>query len=102
MKIHRRGYKVEDINITVAQDQTTGEDFLIFGGGHCYVRLNRPTPDSPELWALYHELEDAAGIYIFRAAITPAKARGPPAMCPGGHRRFCIRPFTLAGLGVFE
>ena len=101
MKIHRRGHKVEDINITVAQDQATGEDILIFGGGYGYVGLDRPAPDSPELWALYDELEDVARIY-FPRGYAAAKARGPTAMYPGGHRKFCIRPFTPTGLGVFE
>ncbi|KAH6641039.1 FAD dependent oxidoreductase-domain-containing protein [Chaetomium tenue] len=101
MKIHRRAHKVEDINITVAKDQQTGEDILILGGGYGYVGLDRPAPDSQELNALYDELEEVARIY-FPQGYAEAKKRGPTAMYPGGHRKFCVRPFTPTGLGVFE
>ncbi|EAQ86380.1 hypothetical protein CHGG_07633 [Chaetomium globosum CBS 148.51] len=101
MKIHRRAHKVEDINITVAKDQQTGEDILVLGGGYGYVGLDRPAPDSQELNALYDELEEVARIY-FPQGYAEAKKRGPTAMYPGGHRKFCVRPFTPTGLGVFE
>ncbi|KAK4237792.1 FAD dependent oxidoreductase-domain-containing protein [Achaetomium macrosporum] len=101
MKIHRRGHKVEDINVTVAKDQQTGEDILIFGGGYGYVGLDRPAHDSPDLNALYDELEEVARIY-FPQAYAAAKKRGPTAMYPGGHRKYCVRPFTPTGLGLFE
>ncbi|KAH6850672.1 FAD dependent oxidoreductase-domain-containing protein [Chaetomium sp. MPI-CAGE-AT-0009] len=101
MKIHRRAHMVEDINITVAKDQATGEDILILGGGYGYVGLDRPAPDSPELKALYDELEEVARIY-FPQGYAEAKKRGPTAMYPGGHRKFCVRPFTPTGLGLFE
>lgn len=101
MKIHRRAHKVEDINITVAKDQQTGEDILILGGGYGYVGLDRPAPDSQELKALYDELEEVARIYLPQG-YAAAKKRGPTAMYPGGHRKFCVRPFTPTGLGLFE
>ncbi|KAK3303704.1 FAD dependent oxidoreductase-domain-containing protein [Chaetomium strumarium] len=101
MKIHRRGHKVEDINVTVAKDQQTGEDILIFGGGYGYVGLDHPAHDSPELTALYEELEEVARIY-FPQGYAAAKERGPEAMYPGGHRKYCVRPFTPTGLGLFE
>ncbi|KAK1530169.1 uncharacterized protein CCOS01_05272 [Colletotrichum costaricense] len=101
MKIHRRGHKVEDINITVAKDRETGEDILVFGGAYGYVGLGRPNPDSPEMKALYDELEEVARIY-FPEGYAVAKSRGPNAMYPGGHRKYCVRPFTPTGLGVFE
>ncbi|OHE97564.1 hypothetical protein CORC01_07179 [Colletotrichum orchidophilum] len=101
IKIHRRGHKVEDINITVAKDRETGEDILVFGGAYGYVGLGRPDPDSPEMKALYDELEEVARIY-FPQGYAAAKSRGPNAMYPGGHRKFCVRPFTPTGLGVFE
>lgn len=101
MKIHRRGHKVEDINVTVAKDRDTGEDILIFGGAYGYVGLDRPDPDSPEMKALYDELEEVARIY-FPRGYAEAKKRGAHAMYPGGHRKFCVRPFTPTGLGLFE
>ncbi|KAH6626504.1 FAD dependent oxidoreductase-domain-containing protein [Chaetomium sp. MPI-SDFR-AT-0129] len=102
MKIHRRGHKVEDINVTVAKDQQTGEDILIFGGGYGYVGLDRrPDPESPELAALYDELEEVARIY-FPRGYELAKSRGPTSFYPGGHRKLCVRPFTPTGLGLFE
>lgn len=101
MKIHRRGHKVEDVNVTVAKDEQTGEDILILGGAYGYVGLDRPDPDSEELAALYDELEQVARIY-FPQGHAAAKQRGAEAMYPGGHRRFCVRPFTPTGLGLFE
>lgn len=99
IKIHRRGHKVEDINVTVAVDKVTGEEILIFGGGYGYVGLDRPAVDSPELKALFDELEEVARIY-FPEGYAQAKAnRG---FYPQGHKKFCIRPFTPSGLGVFE
>lgn len=101
IKIHRNGHKVEDINVTVAKDEQTGEDILIFGGAYGYVGQGRPAADSPELQALYDELEEVARIY-FPRGYAEAKRRGPQAMYPGGHRKYCVRPFTPTGLGVFE
>jgi glycine/D-amino acid oxidase-like deaminating enzyme len=99
MKIHRRAHLVEDINITVAKDAETGEDILMFGGGYGYVGQDRPAPDSPELLALFNELEEVARIY-FPRGYAAAKERGT--MFPGGNRKFCVRPFTPTGLGLFE
>ncbi|RFU80689.1 hypothetical protein TARUN_1513 [Trichoderma arundinaceum] len=99
MKIHRRAHLVEDINVTVAKDVETGEDILMFGGGYGYVGLDRPAPDSPELKALFNELEEVARIY-FPQGYAAAKERGT--MYPGGNHKFCVRPFTTTGLGLFE
>jgi glycine/D-amino acid oxidase-like deaminating enzyme len=99
IKIHRRAHLVEDINVTVAKDMETGEDVLIFGGGYGYVGLDRPPPDCPELMALLNELEEVARIY-FPQGYAAAKERGT--MYPGGNRKFCVRPFTPTGLGLFE
>jgi folate-dependent phosphoribosylglycinamide formyltransferase PurN len=99
IKIHRRGHLVEDINVTVAKDVETGEDILMFGGGYGYVGLDRPRPDCPEVMALFNELEEVARIY-FPKGHALAKERGT--MYPGGKRKFCVRPFTPTGLGVFE
>lgn len=99
IKIHRGGHLVEDINITVAKDEAIGEDILMFGGGYGYVGLDQPSPDSPELKALFDELESVAHIY-FPRGYAAAKERGT--LWPGGNRTFCIRPFTPTGLGVFE
>ncbi|RDW58847.1 hypothetical protein BP6252_13323 [Coleophoma cylindrospora] len=98
-KIHRRGCLVEDINVTVSKDTQTGEDILIFGGGYGYVGLDYPTPESPELQALFQELEEVAHIY-FPAGYRCAKQRGT--LWPAGEQKFCIRPFTCTGLGIFE
>ena len=99
IKIHRAAHLVEDINVTVAKDVDTGEDVLIFGGGYGYVGLDRPPPDCPELMALFNELEEVARIY-FPQGYAAAKERGT--MYPGGNRKFCVRPFTPTGLGLFE
>lgn len=99
IKIHRRGHLVEDSNVTIGKDQKTGEDYLMFGGGYGYVGLERPAPDNPELIALFNELEEVARIY-FPRGYAQAKERG--SLYPGGSRKFCIRPFTPTGLGVFE
>ncbi|PLN81478.1 FAD dependent oxidoreductase-domain-containing protein [Aspergillus taichungensis] len=99
VKIHRRAHLVEDINVTVANDEATGENILIFGGGYGYVGLERPAHDDPELLALYQELEEVAQIY-FPRGYAVAKEQG--SLYPGGRRRFCVRPFTPTGLGLFE
>ncbi|KID91864.1 FAD dependent oxidoreductase, partial [Metarhizium majus ARSEF 297] len=100
IKIHRRGHLVEDINITVGKDVNTGEDVLMFGGGYGYVGLDqRPQPDSPELSALFAELEEVARIY-FPEAYAVAKDQG--SLFPGGKQKYCVRPFTPTGLGVYE
>ncbi|KAL7940028.1 hypothetical protein V8C42DRAFT_338778 [Trichoderma barbatum] len=97
-KIHRRGCLVEDINVTVQKDAKTGEDILIFGGGYGYVGLSFPSPESPELQALFNELEEVAHIY-FPEGHKRAKEQGT--LWPQG-QKYCIRPFTCTGLGVFE
>jgi glycine/D-amino acid oxidase-like deaminating enzyme/folate-dependent phosphoribosylglycinamide formyltransferase PurN len=99
IKIHRRAHLVEDINVTVAKDAETGEDILVFGGGYGYVGLDRPRQDCPELIALFNELEEVARIY-FPRGYAVAQERG--IMYPGGNRKFCVRPFTPTGLGLFE
>lgn len=98
-KIHRRGCLVEDINVTVGKDATTGEDILIFGGGYGYVGLDKPSPESPELKALFNELQEVARIY-FPEGYKLAKERGT--FWPNGEQKYCIRPFTPTGLGIFE
>ncbi|KAJ5259401.1 hypothetical protein N7478_012382 [Penicillium angulare] len=99
IKIHRRGFLVEDINVTVSKDGKTGEDILILGGGYGYVGLDYPSPDSSEFQALFEELEEVANIY-FPEAYRRAKKQGT--LWPEGERKFCIRPFTCTGLGIFE
>lgn len=99
VKIHRRAHLVEDINVTVAKDDATGEDILMFGGGYGYVGLDRPAHDDPELLALYQELEEVARVYFPRGY---AVAKERDSLYPGGRRRFCVRPFTPTGLGLFE
>jgi glycine/D-amino acid oxidase-like deaminating enzyme len=98
-KIHRRQCLVEDINITVSRDAKTGEEILILGGGYGYVGLARLSPESLEMQALFNELEQVAHIY-FPVGYRCAKERGT--LWPGGQRKFCIRPFTCTGLGIFE
>ncbi|PLB39943.1 FAD dependent oxidoreductase-domain-containing protein [Aspergillus candidus] len=99
VKIHRRAHLVEDINVTIAKDEVTGEDILMFGGGYGYIGLDRPAHDDPELLALYQELEEVARIYFPRGY---AAAKDQGSLYPGGQRRFCVRPFTPTGLGLFE
>ena len=98
-KIHRRGCLVEDINITVSRDAKTQEEILILGGGYGYVGLDCPSPESSELQALFKELEVVAHTY-FPAGYRCAKERGT--LWPDRERKFCIRPFTCTGLGIFE
>ncbi|CAA9964187.1 FAD dependent oxidoreductase [Pyrenophora teres f. maculata] len=99
IKIHRRGSLVEDINVTVSRDAKTNEEILILGGGYGYVGLTFPLPESPEMEELFNELEEVAHTY-FPAGYQCAKQRGT--LWPNGERKFCIRPFTPTGLGIFE
>lgn len=98
-KIHRRGCLVEDINVTVSRDVKTDEEILVLGGGYGYVGLGYPSPESSELQALFKELEEVAHTY-FPVGYRCAKERGT--LWPDGQRKFCIRPFTCTGLGIFE
>ncbi|BDD54394.1 hypothetical protein MAP00_000014 [Monascus purpureus] len=99
IKLHQRGHVVEDINITVATDPHTGEDILVFGGGYGFVGLDRPAADKPELQLLFSELETVARTY-FPQGYDLAKQND--SLWTGGKQKFCIRPFTPTGLGVFE
>jgi glycine/D-amino acid oxidase-like deaminating enzyme/folate-dependent phosphoribosylglycinamide formyltransferase PurN len=99
LKIHRRNHLVEDINVTVAKDEESGEDILVLGGGYGYVGQGRPRPDSSELAALYTGLEEVARTYFPRGY---AMAKESGTLYPRGQRKFCVRPFTPTGLGVFE
>lgn len=99
VKIHRGGHVVEDINVTIGQDEATGEDILVLGGGYGYVGMDRPAPDSKELAALFAEMETVARLYFPQAY---EQARANDSFYPQGHRKFCVRPFTADGLGIFE
>lgn len=99
IKLHRRGHVMEDINITLAIDPESGEDILILGGGYGFVGLDRPAANNPELQILFKELENVAKTY-FPQGYDLAKQNG--SLWPGGKQKFCIRPFTPTGLGVFE
>ncbi|KAL9001387.1 MAG: hypothetical protein Q9169_000278 [Polycauliona sp. 2 TL-2023] len=99
IKLHRRGHLVEDINVTVATDAETGDPILLLGGGYGYIGMDWPQPDCPEIMALFNELEEVVRIY-FPEAHAVAKERST--LWPDGQYRFCIRPFTPTGLGIFE
>ena len=99
MKIHRRGHLVEDINVTVATDAKDGTDVLMLGGGYGYVGLGSVSPNSPELASLFAELEQVAQIYFPEPY---AVAKADHSLWPGGQRKYCVRPFTATGLGLFE
>ncbi|GLA94034.1 hypothetical protein AtubIFM57143_000893 [Aspergillus tubingensis] len=99
IKIHRRGSLVEDINVTVSRNAQTNEEVLLLGGGYGYVGLDHPSPETPELQALFDELERVAHMY-FPAGYRLAKEQGT--LWPEGERKFCIRPFTCTGLGILE
>lgn len=96
MKLARKGHIVEDANITVVTDNN-GDSQIVIGSGYGYTGSDPENVDAKLLHALYQGVEDTAARY-FPAAYAKAKADGSLA----ASQRYCVRPWTPSGLGVFE
>jgi glycine/D-amino acid oxidase-like deaminating enzyme len=95
-KIKRAARINEDSNVTIAAGPN-GDPVLILGTAYGYVGTQPEKLCARQLEFLYTQLEEVAQTF-FPEAYREAKADGTLE----ASRRFCIRPWTPTGLGVFE
>lgn len=96
LKLARKGHVTEDANITIATDQA-GRPILIIGSGYGYTGLDPRNIDQALLDHLYCGIFDTAEKY-FPRAYRDAREKG----CLEESLRYCVRPWTATGLGLFE
>lgn len=94
MKIHKTGHVGEDTNITLINNGI--EDVLVLGSGYGYTG-NRANNDIgiAELNDIFKSLKATAATY-FPEAYEQVKDTIDET------KKYCVRPFTPTGLGVFE
>lgn len=99
MKISRVGFAAsgaaEGANVIV--DSSTGGEYIHISSGHGYFGRDRETIDMNRIDELFRVVEETAGRY-FPAAYEAAKRSG----LLSSSRRYCVRPWTPSGLGIFE
>ncbi|RQR58425.1 FAD-binding oxidoreductase [Burkholderia sp. Bp9002] len=96
LKLARKGHITEDANITVATDEH-GRPILVIGSGYGHTGVDPRNVDLAQLRQIYEGLVDTAAKYF------PASYR--TAAAAGNLRdsfKYCVRPWTSSGLGVFE
>ncbi|BDD05667.1 FAD-dependent oxidoreductase [Aureibacter tunicatorum] len=96
LKIHKDGHVGEDTNVTVVEESNAKR--LVFGSGYGYVgsvKYDECTID--DLKPLYDSLLETVKIY-FPEAYELAHLDG--SLYEGW--KYCIRPFTPTGLGIYE
>jgi len=96
LKIARKGHITEDANVTVAKD-AAGNDILIIGSGYGYTGVNPTNIDLDQLESMYRGVEDTARRF-FPRGYEDAQNSGLLAQS----RKYCVRPWTPTGLGIFE
>lgn len=96
LKLRRTGHIVEAANITIAHDDSDAP-LLILGSGYGYTGVDPANIDPRLLDALYRGLVDTAANY-FRHSYELAIASGDLSET----FRYCVRPWTSTGLGIFE
>ncbi|MEO0041781.1 MAG: hypothetical protein RL329_1229 [Bacteroidota bacterium] len=95
-KIHKDGHVGEDSNVTVVEEK--GKQQLVFGAGYGYVgNVTQNTVDLNQLKPIYDSLWQTAKTY-FPEAYEQGVADGLLAQ----PQKYCTRPFTTTGLGIFE
>ncbi|WP_175771581.1 NAD(P)/FAD-dependent oxidoreductase [Burkholderia ambifaria] len=96
LKLARKGHITEDANITVATDER-GRPILVIGSGYGHTGVDPRNIDLAQLQQIYQGLVDTAAKYF------PASYR---AVTDAGNLqdsfKYCVRPWTSSGLGVFE
>ena len=96
LKLARKGHITEDANITVATG-ADGAPILIIGSGYGYTGSDPRNIDPAQLQAIYQGLVDTAEHYFPECHAA--------ALAQGGMEdtlKYCVRPWTTTGLGVFE
>jgi len=96
LKLARKGHITEDSNITVATD-ADGHPILIIGSGYGYTGSDPRNIDPAQLQAVYQGLIDTAEKY-FPECHAAAQSKGNIE----DSLKYCVRPWTTTGLGVFE
>ncbi|MBK3787043.1 FAD-binding oxidoreductase [Paraburkholderia aspalathi] len=96
LKLARKGHITEDANITVATDEA-GKPILIIGSGYGHTGIDPRNIDQAQLQQIYLGLVDTAAKY-FPTSYAAALAAGNMA----DSFKYCVRPWTSSGLGVFE
>ncbi len=96
LKLARKGHITEDANITVATDEC-GQPILVIGSGYGHTGVDPRNIDLALLQQIYQGLVDTAAKYFpasYRAATEAGNLRDS--------FKYCVRPWTSSGLGVFE
>lgn len=94
MKIHKAGHVGEDTNVTIINNGK--EDVLVLGSGYGYTgNRAKNSIQLEELSGIFESLKHTAATY-FPDAYTQVKNTIDET------KKYCIRPFTPNGLGVFE
>jgi glycine/D-amino acid oxidase-like deaminating enzyme len=96
LKLARKGHITEDANITVATDER-GQPILVIGSGYGHTGVDPRNIDLAQLQQIYQGLVDTAAKY-FPASYTAATEAGTLQ----DSFKYCVRPWTSSGLGVFE
>lgn len=96
LKLARKGHITEDANVTVATD-ATGQPIMIIGSGYGHTGVDPRNIDEHLLTSIYMGLVDTAEKY-FPEAYEVAREAGSME----GSLKYCVRPWTSTGLGIFE
>ena len=96
LKIRREKYVTPDTNVTVVKDPSRGP-VLILGAGYGWTGARPQNIDLAELEAIFLGVQDTARVF-FPTAYEVACSDGGMQRS----RRWCVRPWTAANLGIFE
>ncbi|ETS74988.1 hypothetical protein PFICI_13472 [Pestalotiopsis fici W106-1] len=96
LKLARKGHVTEDANVTVTTD-LNGAPILILGSGYGYTGVDPFNVDEVLLQKIYDGLIDTAQKF-FPRSYEASDATGTLA----ASLKYCVRPWTSNGLGLFE
>lgn len=96
LKLARKGHITEDANVTVATD-CHGAPIIIIGSGYGYTGADPFNVDESLLQKIYDGLIDTAKRFFPQAYAASLKTGTLEASL-----KYCVRPWTSNGLGLFE
>jgi glycine/D-amino acid oxidase-like deaminating enzyme len=96
LKLARKGHITEDANVTVATD-SEGRPILIIGSGYGHTGIDPNNIDKDLLNQIYLGLVDTAKNYFPQAYEASLKEGTLESSF-----KYCVRPWTSTGLGIFE